>query len=218
MEQATIENYLKAIYHLSDGNKFMVSNKQLAEKLKVIPATVTEAIKKLHQNGLVEYEKSYGIQLSGKGFKIAAGVVRRHRLWETFLVKELGFKWDEVHDIAEEMEHINNAKLIERLNAKLGNPLYDPHGDPIPDEKGKIMKDNYVSFDTIKEKGRYRLEGVRDHSSKFLQYCERNGFVIGGLLEVTGREDFDGSLTVRVRKNALTISAKVASLLIVSKA
>lgn len=217
MERSTIENYLKAIYHLSAGNKFMVPNKQLAEKLGVIPATVTEAVKKLDALKLVEYEKSYGLRLTPKGFKVAVNVVRRHRLWETFLVKELGFKWDEVHDIAEELEHIDNTKLIDRLNAKLGNPLYDPHGDPIPNEKGKIMKDDSIGLDQARDRGRYRIDGVRDHSSRFLQYCERNGFIIGEMLEIMAREDFDGSLLVKVRKNQLTISSKVAALLVVSR-
>lgn len=217
MQRETIENYLKTIYHLSTGNTHVVANKQLAEKLGVIPATVTEAVKKLDGLKLVEYEKSYGLRLTSKGFKVAVSVVRRHRLWETFLVKELGFKWDEVHDIAEELEHIDNAKLIDRLSTKLGNPLYDPHGDPIPDEKGKIMKDAAVALDQAQDLGHYRIDGVRDHSSRFLQYCERNGFVIGEMLEVLGREDFDGTLLVKLRKNQLTISSKVAALLMVSK-
>jgi DtxR family Mn-dependent transcriptional regulator len=218
MEQFTIENYLKAIYHLSQGNKFMVPNKELAAKLGVIPATVTEAVKKLDALKLVEYEKSYGLRLTPRGFRIAAGVVRRHRLWETFLVKELGFKWDEVHDIAEEMEHIDNVKLIEKLSAKLGNPLYDPHGDPIPDEKGKIAKDDYFPLYEAKAKGRYRIEGVRDHSTDFLKYCEKNGLVIGETIQVLAQEAFDGSFLLKLRKNQLMVSSKVASVLVVSNA
>jgi len=217
MHRETAENYLKTIYHLSKGNTHVVTNKQLAERMNVIPATITEALKKLHVLKLVEYEKSYGTRLTTQGVKQALAIVRRHRLWETFLVRELGFKWDEVHDIAEELEHIDHVKLIERLNTKLGNPLYDPHGDPIPDEKGKFIKDNSFSLDQVSGKGRFRIDGVRDHSSRFLQYCERNGFVIGETVEILGREEFDGSLLVKLRKNQLTISSKVAASLMVSK-
>ena len=145
MQSETIENYLKTIYHLSAGNSNIVNNKQLAEKLNVIPATVTEAVKKLHELKLVIYEKSYGTRLTTSGSKMALNIVRRHRIWETYLANELGFGWDEVHEIAEELEHIKNDKLIKKLSEKLGHPNFDPHGDPIPDEKGKIQKSNFLT-------------------------------------------------------------------------
>ena len=132
MQKQNIENYLKTIYHLSNGNSFVVTNKQLSALLNVIPATVTEAVKKLDALKLVSYEKSYGIKLTSQGVKQALTVIRRHRIWETYLALELGFGWEEVHELAEELEHIKNDKLILKLIQKLGDPAYDPHGEPIP--------------------------------------------------------------------------------------
>lgn len=218
MEQVTLENYVKAIYHLSEGNKWMVSNKKIAEKLSVIPATVTEAVKKMAETGHVEYEKSYGSKLTNKGHKLALAVIRRHRLWETFLEKELDFKWDEVHDIAEELEHIANDKLISRLSEKLGNPLYDPHGDPIPNEKGKFSKDDFVTMDRIKRVGKYRIEGVKNHSQAFLKYCEKNCLTIATMIEVVSIEEFDGSLSVLANGKTVLISKTTAAFLILGKA
>src|SRR3989344_1556535 len=157
MQSETIENYLKTIYHISGGNASIVNNKQLADKLGVIPATVTEAVKKLHELKLVIYEKSYGTRLTSAGSKMALSIVRRHRIWETYLAKELGFGWDEVHEIAEELEHIKNDKLIKKLSEKLGHPNFDPHGDPIPDEKGKIQKSNFIKLSEVKAKKKYKI-------------------------------------------------------------
>lgn len=217
MEQATLENYMKAIYHLSDGNKWVVPNKNIADRLKVIPATVTEAVKKMSELGYVDYEKSYGSKLSAKGHKLALAVIRRHRLWETFLEKELGFRWDEVHDIAEELEHIANDKLINRLNDKLGSPLYDPHGDPIPNEKGKFNKNDFFTMDRVKKVGRYKIEGVKNHSAAFLKYCEKNFLTISSQIEVISIEEFDGSQTIRVGDKTLLIGSSTAAFLILSK-
>jgi DtxR family Mn-dependent transcriptional regulator len=218
MEQVTLENYVKAIYHLSEGNKWMVTNKKIAEKLSVIPATVTEAVKKMAENGYVEYEKSYGSKLTSRGHKLALTVIRRHRLWETFLEKELDFKWDEVHDIAEELEHIANDKLINRLSEKLGNPLYDPHGDPIPNEKGKFNKNDFITMDRVKKLGKYRIEGVKNHSQAFLKYCEKNVLTIATVIEIASIEEFDGSLSVLTNQKAVLIGKTTASFLILSKA
>lgn len=126
MRQETVENYLKNIYHLSADNKAIVGNFQLAEKLNIRPASVTEGLRKLHELKYVIYEKSYGTRLTTAGAKLALTIVRRHRIWETYLAKELGFGWDEVHEIAEELEHIKNDKLIGKLSKILGNPIYDP--------------------------------------------------------------------------------------------
>src|ERR1044071_9020763 len=138
MRQETIENYLKTIYNLSADSKAAVGNFKLAEKLGIKPASVTESLKKLHTLKYVVYEKSYGTRLTAVGAKLALDIIRRHRIWETYLAKELGFGWHEVHEIAEELEHVKNDKLINKLSEILGNPNYDPHGDPIPDEKGKF--------------------------------------------------------------------------------
>lgn len=215
MRQETIENYLKTIYNLSSDNKAIVGNFKLAEKLNISPASVTEALRKLHELKYVFYEKSYGTRLTGAGAKLALSIVRRHRIWETYLAKELGFGWDEVHEIAEELEHVKNDKLINKLAEILGNPVYDPHGDPIPDEKGKFRKSNFISLSAAKVKGRYKITGVSDHSTVFLKYLEKNRLVIGAEIKVENMEEFDQSLLIVCGKKEIIISQKVADSMIV---
>lgn len=215
MQSETIENYLKTIYHLSTGNSSVVSNKQLADKLNVIPATVTEAVKKLHELKLVVYEKSYGTRLTASGSKMALSIVRRHRIWETYLAKELGFGWDEVHEIAEELEHIKNDKLIKKLSEKLGHPNFDPHGDPIPDEKGKIQKSNFIKLSEAKTKSNYKVMGVTDHSTSFLKYLEKHQLIIGAIISLKNIEEFDHSILLTCHKKEVSISPKVAECIIV---
>lgn len=215
MRQETIENYLKTIYNLSSNNTAIVSNSQIAIQLELNPATVTEGLRKLHELKYVIYEKSYGTRLTTQGAKLALDIVRRHRIWETYLVKELGFGWDEVHAIAEELEHVNNTKLINKLASILGNPIYDPHGDPIPDEKGKIKKSNFIKLSEGLIKGNYTIMGVTDHSSAFLRYLEKNALIIGAKLFVKSIEEFDQSLSIVCQKKELIISSKVAECIIV---
>jgi DtxR family Mn-dependent transcriptional regulator len=215
MQSETIENYLKTIYHLSAGNSNIVNNKQLAEKLNVIPATVTEAVKKLHELKLVIYEKSYGTRLTTSGSKMALNIVRRHRIWETYLANELGFGWDEVHEIAEELEHIKNDKLIKKLSEKLGHPNFDPHGDPIPDEKGKIQKSNFIKLSEAKIKSNYKIMGVTDHSTTFLKYLEKHQLIIGASITIKTIEEFDNSIILICQKKEVSISPKAAECIIV---
>ncbi|HYG49561.1 MAG TPA: metal-dependent transcriptional regulator [Flavobacteriales bacterium] len=216
VQKETVENYLKTIYHLSNGNAQVVSNKALADRLGVIPATVTEAVKKLHGLKLVEYEKSYGTRLTTAGAKMALDIVRRHRIWETYLATELGFGWDEVHAIAEELEHVKNDKLIKKLAEKLGNPHFDPHGDPIPDEKGKIRKSNFIKLSDAKPKTVYTIMGVTDHSPAFLKYLEKHKLVIGVAVQVRSVEEFDHSLNVVCHKKRIAVSAVAAGCIIVA--
>lgn len=215
MQSETIENYLKTIYHLSAGNSNIVNNKQLADKLNVIPATVTEAVKKLHELKLVIYEKSYGTRLTTSGSKMALSIVRRHRIWETYLANELGFGWDEVHEIAEELEHIKNDKLIKKLSEKLGHPNFDPHGDPIPDEKGKIRKSNFIKLSEAKTKANYKVMGVTDHSTAFLKYLEKHQLIIGASISIKTIEEFDNSIIIICQKKEVSISPKAAECIIV---
>lgn len=215
MQSETIENYLKTIYHLSAGNSNIVNNKQLADKLNVIPATVTEAVKKLHELKLVIYEKSYGTRLTAAGSKMALSIVRRHRIWETYLANELGFGWDEVHEIAEELEHIKNDKLIKKLSEKLGHPNFDPHGDPIPDEKGKIQKSNFIKLSEAKAKSSYKVMGVTDHSTTFLKYLEKHQLIIGAGISIKTIEEFDNSIILICQKKEVSISPKAAECIIV---
>ncbi len=215
MKYETIENYLKTIYNLSDGNRSVVNNKQLADKLNVIPATVTEAVKKLHELKLVMYEKSYGTRLTPTGSKMALGIIRRHRIWETYLANELGFGWDEVHEIAEELEHIKNDKLIKKLSEKMGNPSFDPHGDPIPDEKGKIQKSNFIKLSETKIKNNYKVMGVTDHSPTFLKYLEKHQLIIGAAITIQVIEEFDNSIILTCQKKEVNISSQAAECIIV---
>lgn len=215
MRQETIENYLKTIYNLSTDNTQVVHNQNLADKLNLNPATITEGLKKLHDLKLVIYEKSYGTRLTGAGTKMALNIIRRHRIWETYLVKELGFGWDEVHEIAEELEHVRNDKLIHKLAGILGNPIYDPHGDPIPDAKGKIKKSNFIKLSEVKLKDKYKVMGVTDHSTSFLKYLEKHQLIIGAEITLKGIEEFDNSIQINCRKKELNISPKAAENIIV---
>ena len=215
MRPETIENYLKTIYNLSCNNTAVVSNQKIADRLSLNPATVTEGLRKLHELKYVVYEKSYGSRLTAAGSKLALDIVRRHRIWETYLAKELGFGWDEVHAIAEELEHVNNVKLINKLASILGNPTYDPHGDPIPDAKGKIQKSNFIKLSETKVKGNYKVMGVTDHSPTFLKYLEKHQLIIGAGINIKTIEDFDSSIVLVCQKKEVSISPKAAECIIV---
>lgn len=215
MRQETIENYLKTIYNLSSDNTAIVSNQRLADRLGLRPATVTEGLRKLDELKYVVYEKSYGTRLTTSGAKLALNIVRRHRIWETYLVKVLEFGWDEVHEIAEELEHVKNDKLISKLAEILGNPTYDPHGDPIPDEKGKIRKSNFVKLSEAKPKNKYKVMGVTDHSPAFLKYLEKNQLIIGAEIVIKSIEEFDNSVLIVCGKKEILVSSKAAECIIV---
>lgn len=215
MRPETVENYLKTIYNLSSNNTTVVSNQKLADKLGLRPATVTEGLRKLHELKYVIYEKSYGTRLTTTGIKLALSIVRRHRIWETYLAKELDFGWDEVHEIAEELEHIKNDKLINKLASILGNPIYDPHGDPIPDAKGKIQKSNFIKLSETKVKQHYKVMGVTNHTPAFLKYLEKHQLIIGATINIKTIEDFDSSIVLICQKKEVNISPKAAECIIV---
>ena len=215
MRTETVENYLKTIYNLSSDNTLVVTNQQLADKLNINPASVTEALRKLHELKYVIYEKSYCTRLTSSGSKLAVGIVRRHRIWETYLVKELGFGWDEVHVIAEELEHVQNDKLINKLAEILGNPVYDPHGDPIPDAKGKIQKSNFIKLSEVKVRNNYKVMGVTDHSTAFLKYLDKHQLIIGATINIKTIEEFDNSIILICQKKEVNISPKASECIIV---
>jgi DtxR family Mn-dependent transcriptional regulator len=216
MHSFTEENYLKAIYHLSEGNLIAVSTNQIAEMTNTKAASVTDMLKKLSEKKLINYIKYQGVTLSSSGVTAAVNIIRKHRLWEVFLVEKLGFKWDEVHDIAEELEHINSETLINRLDDFLGNPAADPHGDPIPDRSGLIKHKKLVKISEMKGGESGTVSGVSEHSSVFLKLLEKLGLTLGSKIIITELIEFDGSIMLTVnQKTERTISREVANNILV---
>jgi len=209
------ENYLKAIYHLTVVSTSGVSTNAIAEVMETKASSVTDMLKKLAEKDLVNYKKYQGVTLTNDGKLEAKMIVRKHRLWEVFLVEKLGFSWDEVHDIAEQLEHIKSEQLINKLDDFLGNPTEDPHGDPIPNEKGVIQKVNKLLLSDLAEGQKGICVGVKDTSSDFLKYLDKQGIALGSSIEIIGKESFDLSLRIKVDANHLNISNKIASNLFV---
>lgn len=211
------ENYIKAIYHLSTDTKKGISTNAIAEKLETKASSVTDMIKKLSDKKLVIYKKYYGVTLTEKGKKIAANVIRKHRLWEVFLVDKLTFSWDEVHEVAEQLEHIKSAKLINQLDAFLGFPTHDPHGDPIPDKEGNWNTIDKSLLSTLKKSESGICVGVDDSTSEFLQFLDKKGITLGKKITVLDKEDFDDSLSIKIDEKKMTISNKIANNLYIKK-
>lgn len=187
------ENYIKAIHRLNRKDAEGASTKAIAELLETKASSVTDMLRKLSEKGLVHYQKYKRPQLTEQGEAEAMRILRKHRLWETFLVEKLGFGWDEVHELAEELEHIRSPELTKRLDRFLEHPRFDPHGDPIPDEKGRIESREECLLSELRVSERALIVGVRDSSAPFLRYLDRTGLVLGSELEVKERHDFDES-------------------------
>ena len=211
------ENYLKAIYHLEIDVDKGVSTNAIAEKLVTKASSVTDMVKKLSEKELIIYKKYQGVTLTNFGKKIASSIVRKHRLWEVFLVEKLNFSWDEVHDVAEQLEHIKSPKLINQLDIFLGFPSHDPHGDPIPDKDGnlKVVEKSLLSTLLKNESG--ICVGVNDSSSEFLQFLDKKGITLGKQIKVLEKENFDGSLFITIDQKKLSISNKIANNLYIQK-
>lgn len=204
------ENYLKTIYHLEIKYPRGVSTNSLAEKMKSKPSSVTEMVKKLSEKEMVNYRPYQGVRLSEKGRESAIAVIRKHRLWEYFLVEKLNFSWDEVHDVAEQLEHIKSDKLIIELDKFLGFPKKDPHGDPIPDASGRIAKRDHVLLFEISAGEKCLCIGVKDSSPAFLRYLDKNSISLGSEITVLEKEEFDRSLKIKVGKEFIVISEAIA--------
>jgi DtxR family transcriptional regulator, Mn-dependent transcriptional regulator len=216
MHSFTEENYLKAIYKLQEQNGETVGNSDLARVLDVQSASVTDMLKKMAKKKLINYEKSKGFKLTDKGKHIAIGIIRKHRLWEVFLLEKLGFGWDEVHEMAEQLEHIQSEKLIDRLDQYLGHPKSDPHGDPIPNANGVFTKSKSILLSEAKEGVQVKFVGVTDHSSSFLNYLDKMGLSLGDSLTIKAIEEFDNSVTLQLKgKKEAIVSIKVANSLLV---
>jgi DtxR family transcriptional regulator, Mn-dependent transcriptional regulator len=210
------ENYLKSIYHLSLNEESAGTN-QLAALLNTKASSVTDMLKKLADKELINYTPYQGVTLTGTGEKIAINIIRKHRLWEYFLVEKLDFKWDEVHEMAEELEHISSTELIDRLDKFMGYPKYDPHGDPIPDCNGMFKKHDLkpVSSLGISECG--IISGVRNHSAAFLQYLEKQELTIGKKVSVEEIIEFDHSMVLKLSSGKIQISREVANNLLITQ-
>ncbi len=204
------ENYIKSIYHLQQANNTVNTN-LLANELKTKPASVTDMLQKLQTKEIVEYEKYKGFRLNDSGSKIALKIIRRHRLWEFFLVHKLGFEWDKVHPIAEELEHVSSDELIRRLDGFLNYPQTDPHGDPIPDTNGKIVEIKQIPLAEAKMNKTVLVSSVSNQSAEMLELLKHYNIGIGTQLKICRRFDFDGSLEIKIiRQQAYVISGQVA--------
>ena len=204
------ENYIKSIYHLQQGTGIVNTN-SLAAEMQTRAASVTDMLKKLAAKKLLQYEKYKGFKLTDNGKKVALTVVRKHRLWEYFLVEKLGFEWDKVHDIAEELEHTSSTELIERLQSFLGNPSFDPHGDPIPDSNGKIPKLNQLNLTALPLNKTAVVSSVSNQSPQMLEMLKHYSIAIGTSVKLLKRFEFDGSLEIKVVKQpACIISEQIA--------
>jgi DtxR family Mn-dependent transcriptional regulator len=204
------ENYIKAIFHLQrqDG---IVSTNELANELKTKPASVTDMMKKLKAKKLLHYQPYQGFRLSSEGSKVALVIIRRHRLWEYFLAEKLKFSWDEVHEVAEDLEHVSNKKLIDKLDEFLGFPRVDPHGDPIPDANGRIEISKKICLTELPLNMTAVVSNVSDQSSEILELLEHKKIAIGTRLEIKKRFEFDQSMEVKIgRQPAFTISKQLA--------
>ena len=213
----TEENYLKAIYYLQqDSPSKDVSVNDIAEKMNTRPATVTDMLRKLSDKKLIHYEKYKKTQLSKTGIAVALQIVRKHRLWEVFLHTKLQFSWDEVHEVAEELEHIRSSKLIERLDEFLDFPRFDPHGDPIPNAAGEVKPASNTSLSQTEAGKTLKLVAVKDTSSAFLQHLERFGLYIGVTMVIEEFLPFDHSVMVSIDKaQPVMLSDKIAANLLV---
>lgn len=211
------ENYLKAIFKISQREGDPVSNNSISVAMQTSAASVTDMIGRLSQKELINYQKRKGVSLTTEGLKVATHLVRKHRLWETFLYEKLHFTWDEVHEMAEQLEHIQSKELINRLDAFLGHPQFDPHGDPIPDANGEFAQRRQRLLSELPEGERAIVVGVRDHSTPFLQYLERVGLLLGAELTLTERLAYDDSLQLQLGEQAQIVSQKVANNLFVQQ-
>ena len=204
------ENYIKSIFHLQ-AEKGIVTTNELAQTLHTRPASVTDMMKKLKAKKLLHYEPYQGFQLSHEGRKVALSIVRRHRLWEFFLAEKLKFNWDEVHEVAEHLEHVSSKKLIDKLDEYLGFPKVDPHGDPIPDKNGKIASNKQVRLSELQTNRPAIVSHVSDQSPGLLELLKHKNISIGSKLEVKKKFSFDNSVELKLKNQTpFTISEQLA--------
>jgi DtxR family Mn-dependent transcriptional regulator len=211
------ENYLKALYRLSGGPEKAVTTNALADQVRSTPASVTDMIKKLHEKKLVDHTKYKGAHLTTLGSKTALSIIRKHRIWEVFLVEKLHFSWDEIHEVAEDLEHIPSHVLIERLDAFLGFPEVDPHGDPIPSADGNIRPISAIPLLLSNGTGTWKVKAVTEDNPDFLRLLNRLGIALGTVIQVIEKNPYDESLLIAlpIEGKEMVLSSKVANNLLV---
>ncbi|REE08350.1 DtxR family iron (metal) dependent repressor [Winogradskyella pacifica] len=213
----TEENYIKAIYHLSSNGEKTVNTNAIASAMQTKASSVTDMIKKLSEKNYADYKKYQGVTLTDDGKRVAVNIIRKHRLWEVFLVEKLNFSWDEVHEVAEHLEHIKSDKLIDELDAFLEFPTYDPHGDPIPDKEGNFKHIEKIVLAKAEVGSTYKCVGVDDTSSKFLKYLDSNHIALGTIITVKHKEPFDNSIKIALENSEIVVSQSVAKNLYLKK-
>ena len=194
------ENYLKEIYHLSQDGARKISLTVLAGRLGIKAASAVDMIRKLSGNRFITYDKSKGVKLTPAGAKVALSIVRNHRLWEVFLLEKLRYSWDAVHGIAEQLEHIKDPELTDRLDEFLGRPDYDPHGDPIPKSDGRMPRIPKTTLSDAAVGSSCIVVGIKDTSPAYLQYLKKLGVSIGTRISVVERIEYDGSMVIGIGK------------------
>ena len=212
------ENYLKTLYKLELKRVKKLNNITLAKELELNPATVLEMVRKLVMKKLVKLQPDKSIQLTENGTKKALQTIRKHRLWEVFLVDKLQYNWNEVHILAEQLEHIESEDMVERLEAFLGYPSFDPHGDPIPDKNGRIKLNSSIALSTVPKGKQYKVINLADTDDSFLQYLGKIGIRPGTKLKVEEHNEYDNSTTIVLQKRSIDLSEKVARNILVQPA
>ncbi len=210
------ENYIKAIFVLSERKGVPVATNSIAQRLNTSAPSVSDMLKKLADKSLIQYEKYKGVRLSKSGLQQATILIRRHRLWETFLVSKLKYEWHEVHELAEELEHIPSDSLIDRLDAFLGYPRFDPHGDPIPDKQGKFTLRQQIPLSKASVESKVVVLGVQKHDEPFLKYLDSLKIAIGTEVHIQQIQSFDKSLRVQIDEKEHLITAQVADQILVN--
>lgn len=213
------ENYLKAIFKLIESGRKKITTTSISEEVLTSPASVTDMLQKLAEKKLVNYTRYHGVSLTSIGKKTAGRIVRKHRLWELFLVEKLKFTWDEVHEIAEQLEHIRSESLVERLSVYLGSPQFDPHGDPIPDSNGKMPSRTSGILSESEKDQSLVVSGVKNHSPEFLKHLNKIGISQGTSMLIREINTFDRSMSVQIGSNKKTsfISREIADNILVTQ-
>ena len=209
------ENYLKAIWATSLNTNEKASTNAIADEISTSAASVSDMLKKLQEKELIKYEKYKGVELSEKGNNLATSIIRKHRLWETFLVNKLDFNWGEVHDVAEQLEHIKSVELVDRLDSFLGFPKFDPHGEPIPTKGGEIPATNTIPLNELQAGTKGKVMGVTLDEKSFLDYLTKLNISIGTKIELLEKINFDQSLSINIENTNQHISNDVAKHLLI---